>query len=425
MPRKLYFIESIYTGSNPDEQEVDVVWIPAEGTEVYNPEFRSFNSQQFMISEPGDIQEGQYVYYNDDPDLDTSRFTDGTYSLYAQREIGLSVYYRAELLHRAAQGNNEWLQREQHLDYDDSEVYSFHVNVGHGNCSLILIKQEAGYHLWMVDCSLYEMPNRIVKWTNHEYTFENTLNTIASMVGKSDRTELFIDHFLLTHMHYDHFNGLKYLISQQYVTSRTIFYMNLQYQMPSKNLNEILKMMIDNHMSRLVEPVISNSSPSITILHPECRIYKNQASMLEYAPKFRFVSNPNNSSAVFALRLSGMTMVFPGDLEREGFETMIKTHKCSHDWASIDFFAVSHHGSLNGLPIKQYQGHKKPRNMLHCFRRKLKIAIIMARDGAYKGIISKRIISIYDILTTRGVWQTDTLPSGSVYDYLLINWQDK
>ena len=176
-------------------------------------------------------------------------------------------------------------------------------------------------------------------------------------------------------------------------------------------------------MCRIVEPVSSNSSSSILILHPECRIYKNATTMLEYLPNHRFSANPNNSSAVFALKLAGKIMAFPGDLEIEGFNAMTKSNTCHSEWSQIDYMAASHHGSLNGLPLYQCQGHPKRRNPLRCFRRRLKIVIIMARDGAYNGIIRRRVIYAYDIVSTIGVWLTDPSAYNFSFDYLQLDWR--
>ena len=42
-------------------------------------------------------------------------------------------------------------------NYDNiSNICSYHVNVGHGNCSLIAFKKEDKGILWLVDCSVRE-----------------------------------------------------------------------------------------------------------------------------------------------------------------------------------------------------------------------------------------------------------------------------
>lgn len=422
MSTKLYLIESIHANNDADERQVDVVMIPAEGDEVNQPEYFSFSRQQFRIVEYGDIHEGQYVFYNDSPGDGAAMFSDGTQTLYAQREIALSDYLRTTLLMRASMGVQGIVEDHKTTTYTDAVVTSYHVNVGHGNCSVILIRQRKSHQIWMVDCALYEAPNQVVvSWTNHEATFESCLDAIASELGMG-RQSLYIGHFLLTHMHYDHYNGLKYLINKGLVNRRTIFYVNLHYQMPSKNLNEILQLMVDKNFNHIIEPLPCNSTSSIRILHPDRRIYRNQNSILVSASPYRLESNPNNSSAVYAILLAGKTMIFPGDLEQEGFDEMTKSETCRPVWKNTNYLAASHHCSLNGLPIKRCQNEHKLRNPLRCCRQHLNFVVIMGRDGAYNGIYSKRAIYAYDICTKKGVYATDDDSIISTPAYLLLEW---
>ncbi len=407
--RKLYFIESIYTNPRVENQQVEVNMTPADDSEEeWNPEYFTFRVQNFRINSPGDIQEGQYVFYDDGAKENEPAFTDGSFSLVAQREIGRSIYLRASLLQRAESIMEKVLLGEDKIIFDDAKVTSFHVNVGHGNCSLILIQREEEKYLWMVDCSVREMPNKALRhWVCHQLEIEKTFAYIKSIAGFKDVEKLHIDHFLLTHMHFDHYNGLKYLIDQGYVDSKTVFYINLHYQWPSRHLNDIWQLMINKNITAVIEPNSVNSSSCIHILHPECRIYKDKTSILEMAPKYRFSSNPNNSSAVYAIRLSGKAMVFPGDLEQEGFDAMTKTGACIMDWKYINFYAASHHCSFNGLPIRHCKNLIKCYNPLRCFRRNLKVTIIMGRDEAYDGIYSRYAEYVYGLQSLVGVFKSD------------------
>ena len=381
MARKLYFIESIHTRPESEEQVVEVNMTPVESEEVWIPEFFIFNRQEFRIDTPGDIQDGQYVFYDNEAGDGEPVFTDGTYSLVAQRELGRSIYLRATLLQRAEAVKDAVMLDERKLSYDDAKVTSYHVNVGHGNCSFILIKPKEGYRLWMVDCSIFEMPNKVISHReSHVSEFENTLAY-----------------------------GLKYLIEKGYVDSKTIFYINLHYQMPSRYLNDIWQLMINKGLSSIIEPVHFNTSHCIHILHPECRIYKDKTSILEQATVSRFASNPNNSSSIYALKLAGKTMVFPGDLENEGFDAMTEAGTCLMDWRQINFYAASHHCSINGLPYRHCKRLIKRYNPLLCFRRKLKLTVVMGRDGAYKGIYSGYAKYVYWLQSLKGVFYTDDL----------------
>lgn len=409
--KRLYFIESIHTNTRVEEQLVEVNMTPVDdGEEEWIPEFFTFRTREFRLTSPeeGNIQEGQYVFYDDKAKENEPAFTDGTYTLVAQREIGRSIYLRAALLQRAETDRESIILKEDILRYDDAKVTSYHVNVGHGNCSLILIQREEEKHLWMVDCSVREMPNKSIhQWVCHKVELENTLDYIKSIVGFKDSEKPHIDHFMLTHMHYDHYNGLKYLIDQGYVDSKTVFYINLHYQWPSRHLNDIWQLMINKGFTAFIEPIHLNSCTCIHILHPECRIYKDKASILEMTLRYRFSSNSNNSSVVYAIKLAGKTMVFPGDLEQDGFDAMTKVRTCLNDWKHINFYAASHHCSFNGLTIPHCKSLIKCYNPLRCFRRNLKVTIIMGRDNAYNGIYSKYAENAYCQLSRVGVFKTD------------------
>lgn len=430
--KKLYFIESILMNTRAEEELVEVNMTPVDDSEEeWNPEFFTFRTRDFRINTHGDIQEGQYVFYDDEAKDNEPAFTDGTYSLVAQREIGRSIYLRATLLQRSGTNREDVILKEDKQRYDDAKVTSFHVNVGHGNCSLILIQREEEKHLWMVDCSVREMPNKAIhQWVCHKDELENTLNHIKSIAGFKDSEKPHIDHFLLTHMHYDHYNGMKYLIDQGYVDSKTVFYINLHYQWPSRHLNDIWQLMINKGIITVIEPICYNSCRSIHILHPECRIYKDKASILEMAPRYRFSSNPNNSSVVYAIKLAGKTMVFPGDLEQDGFDAMTKARACLMDWKYINFYAASHHCSFNGLPINHCKSMIKCYNPLRCFRRNLKVTIIMGRDGAYNGIYSKFAKYAYGLQSLVGVFKTDDdilTPPFPMYPttYVELDWNQE
>lgn len=265
-------------------------------------------------------------------------------------------------------------------------VKSYHVNVGHGNCSLILFVYGAEYELWMVDCSTYDYLIR----RDYSQDLYQCLKDIATTLNK-DIMSLRISRFLLTHTHFDHYNGLLYLINLGLITDKTLIYANLHYDCASPIWIAVRKALL-SLQCHFVEPVNANQTKGlINIYHPECRICKNGSD-----PSSRIVPDTNNSSVVYGIALAGRIMVFPGDLERDGFNAMSSVGICSKDLFMSDFYVISHHGSITGHPALACLNPRRPMpSVLNCVTNGLQRALLMGRDGAYSGIYSQAVVNYW------------------------------
>ena len=132
MPRNLFFIDSIYT---PLEENLSIVnLLSTEGE--HSVVLRLDNEQLKMHNHRGTIREGWYVYYDEEKQVP---FGYGNLSQYARERFREYYALREELAANIIDHNSEdivvpavFLQRQAHIT-------SYHVNVGHGNCSVILL----------------------------------------------------------------------------------------------------------------------------------------------------------------------------------------------------------------------------------------------------------------------------------------------
>jgi ribonuclease BN (tRNA processing enzyme) len=384
----LFFVDSIYTSS--EGENAIVTLLPSD----YEKQIivRDFNAEQLLMrNHLGAIKEGWYVYYGGNENIP---FNYGNFHPFAVRQF--REYY--ELKETIDSRFDNYINDEDMVpgEFQDSQsvhVVSYHVNVGHGNCSLILIEGTCKRELWMVDCSIKDKRNG----EDYSLNLDSCINSISQRINLHEGEKLHIDRFFLTHAHYDHYNGIEYLINKQYINSDTIFYLNLHYQMASVFYNRILTM-LNNLKIKVYEPVSDNSGEAIRFLHPEKRIYRSKvtAKGVPSSIDFRVEGNVNNSSAVLCFRLGGKSMVFPGDLERKGFENMSHSRKCSPLLHSCDYYAISHHGSFNGHPDVVCRHPNQPcPTSLYCAAHRLNKAILMGRNNAYPGIYNHNVINFW------------------------------
>lgn len=382
---QLYYVDSI-TAIDREEGRYHVHLI---GTELIREEYPrtlslELNRNELYYQETEQlVQEDDFVLYRPDSGHQFLLANDVPTAVALRNE---SRELRQELAELIIQGGATSAINQSEPDV----VKSFHVNVGHGNCSIILSLFGSDYELWMVDCSTFDARKR----RDYSQNLYHCLDDIASML-RIDLSALRIKRFMLTHTHSDHYNGLQYLLKKGFIDANTLVYANLFYDCASPVWTRALKG-LKTQQCRFVEPVWNGQMQgAIHIYHPECRIYKN-SGVITGSAAHRIVSHVNDSSVVYGIKLAGRSMTLPRDLEQNGFEIMRNARKCSRELYRADYYVVSHHGSINGHPTMTCTPVP---TVLDCVTNNITRAILMGRDGAYSGIYSPVVL---------GYWQSQS-----------------
>lgn len=209
---QLYYVDSI-TGIGETEGRYHVELIganmPVEGyPRTLSLELNSNQLVYFDLERP--IREDEFVLYKPDSD---NQFMSGNEEPEAKALRNEIRQLRRDLTELEISGEEAFATRQE----IPGVVKSYHVNVGHGNCSLILTVYDNDYELWMVDCSTFD--NKIRR--DYSQNLYHCLDDIAKQLG-IDLSELRIKKFMLTHTHADHYNGMLYLISKGYIDADTL-----------------------------------------------------------------------------------------------------------------------------------------------------------------------------------------------------------
>ena len=230
---QLYYVDSITSIDTEGENgRYHVSLLGADMSEEGFPRTLSLelNGNELYFQESGGrVQEDDFVLYRPDSEL---LFFNGNETQLATVLRNESRDMRLELLTRQIAGEGVYAIRQKMPNL----VKSYHVNVGHGNCSLILSVYGTEYDLWMVDCSSYDY----LKRRDYSQNLHHCLADIANLLNV-DLSSLRISRFMLTHTHFDHYNGLRYLMRHGLVDDRTLVYANLYYDCASPVWNGILK----------------------------------------------------------------------------------------------------------------------------------------------------------------------------------------
>lgn len=331
-----------------------------------------------------DIVQGNFVYYNGETvlnaDFDPSSVVFGELNNRLSSEVMLGYE------------NN----KPTNSEIDVTKCYSYHVNVGHGNCSILVFYAEGKWFMWVVDCSIHDFMNGV--------NYSNNMDRCLSDIKKEFHLKS-ISKLLISHLHYDHINGIEYLIRNNLISPDTEIWMNTRYPWKQQTYNRILLKLL--HLGvHFIDPVICNSTRNLRILYP----YESYDSD-NLAP----ARNINNASVLYQICLGNKSMLFTGDIETEGWQHVTN---CYPNLRDSTYYCLSHHGSINGFqrttcPQCCFDFHVQ--TMEFCTQ-KTAVQILMGRDGAYPGIYSKYVLSLFH---SRNLHLTE-----NTKHYLRICWDD-
>lgn len=404
--QKVYFVENITKLDNENNPQANLYQICLMHTSDKNEnadrdepdvefEIKTYESLPRIKKKP--ISEGQYVY------SDSNGFTNGNGEKFAKQQIFLNGINRGRLIKR----NIEKKSKET-PEAKTSQIVSYHVNVGHGNCSIIVLKNSLTTEIWMIDCSNKE------KYNGSSYT-NNIKECISYIKENYSLAEFHIDKFFLTHTHFDHYSGMLFLINNGYIDKNTECYINLHYQMASRLYNDILTR-LTKMKAVIIEPIFTNSNDEVEILHPLKRTFKSNTKI----PGAHFEPHVNNSSAVYLFKLGNKSILFPGDIETEGWDRLGRLQLCKPHFKKANYVCVSHHGSINGHVRTQCTT-----SVASCIS-PTTYAILMGRNGAYPGVYSSDVVNsfgsklLFSQWSPQQVWNTQGLSS----DFMEIFWSN-
>ncbi|GHV83235.1 hypothetical protein AGMMS50212_05750 [Spirochaetia bacterium] len=397
----IYFIENILSAprgeeSNPgmlktqNDNECTVILFNAskflENEQLDNSDY--FNIQTIPISQLDDVKQGTFVY--------NTNLSQNVYTRVARHFVSQNNMLRRTLINNTAQDIYE--------PKIDRNIVSYHVNVGHGNCSFLVDKSKKD--IWLIDCSNFD-------YLEHKSYQKNIDSCITHIKDKYCLQKFHIEKVFITHPHFDHYSGIGILINKGFIDADSFFYINNYYTFASGKWNDLLAKIAALKPKKVIEPIFQNSFSGVDILYPEQSVVRTLATKGSTS-KTIIQSNPNNASIVFLVKDINKSFLFTGDIETEAWDIV---KKCCPHLLNCDYYAISHHGSDTGHKRTKCPMGKSISKVSDCIKHNAQ-PILMGRDGAYSGIYSTKVLSDF-----KNIIYSQQDASGIPKDFVEIEWE--
>lgn len=199
-------------------------------------------------------------------------------------------------------------------------------NVDHGACSLLTLPTQSGYKNVLIDCG-HSTNYQGHSWYPGEYLFHHGIRHI--------------DLLIITNYDEDHVSGLPSLIKRG-ITVETIL------GNPSVGPNTIRHLKSKHGMGPGIEIVANSLSDRIqkgTHTPPPIIPGLDLSWAWNTWPHW---DTENDLSLVAHLNIRGINFLFPGDMERSGFENLLGNQQFSALMRGVNVLVAPHHGRENG-----------------------------------------------------------------------------
>ncbi len=219
-------------------------------------------------------------------------------------------------------------------------------NVDHGFCSFIKSPNDYGL---LIDCGSREYFSPI-KWIKGNYNIGN------ANIKYFERRR--IAEFYLTHLHLDHFDDIGSLTDENkpkhFTRDKKIFpfldkKISVEKDASSKALMQRLKKFSEEY-----------SQDITNIVDWGFEYFDYDKISLKDAEQISPSDDKiiNNRSFIISIKYAGMKILFPGDIEVEGWNVALTYPKIREIIKDTDFFIASHHGHKSGFTRKilEYSG---------------------------------------------------------------------
>jgi hypothetical protein len=397
MKSELYFVEKILSIHDKESNKGIVVLLKiSDKFSFKGSDNHDYNLIELSRKQIENLKEGTYVYYS------KQKIERASNDRAAKINIYFNNLYRGKLIKKSS-----YNESQGSTPISDARLYSYHVNVGHGNCSIIVISSAQKVRFWMIDCSDFDYLNKKTYINHIDMCFEHLKKKFGVKNIKMEK-------FFLTHPHYDHYSGLGRLINKGIVDSKTMFYINMHYSMPSRNYTKLIKKINDLNPI-IVEPLSRYMDNSIEIWHPNLRTIRSMTPKYNRRNDVNVEPSPNNASVIYYFSFGEKSILFPGDIETKGWNTVLC---CEPHLKNVNYYAIAHHGSINGHLRTVCPVGRGIRNISDCLRRN-SISILMGRDNAYMGIYSDQVILDFNNLV-----YSERDNYGNPSHFLEIDWNN-